>query len=77
LVLLLFAVAYGYYTISGSAINYHPHNGRNGVPGANRPDAIHDFAAREAYAADMRTATRTARDEARYSVHAPAPKRVD
>jgi hypothetical protein len=61
LVLFVFAVAYGYYTISGSAINNHPHNGRGGVPGSNRPDAIHDFADREAFATELRTAARAAR----------------
>jgi hypothetical protein len=66
LVVFVFAVAYGYYTISGSAITNHPHNGRNGVPGANRPDGIHDFADRQAYAADVRAAARAARYAARY-----------
>jgi len=57
-VLMVFAVAYSYYTITGSAINNHPHNGRNGVPGSNRPDGIHDFADRQAFAAEVRTAAR-------------------
>jgi hypothetical protein len=61
LVLFFFAVAHGYYTISGSAINNHPHNGRNGVPGSNRPDGIHEFAERQAFAAEVRTAARAAR----------------
>ncbi|MEA2495420.1 MAG: hypothetical protein QOJ29_3331, partial [Thermoleophilaceae bacterium] len=48
--LLIFSVGlvYGYFTISGSAINNHPHNGRDGAPGANRPDEIHAYAEREA-----------------------------
>jgi hypothetical protein len=61
LVLFFFAVAYGYYTISGSAITNHPHNGRDGAPGANRADGIHEFADRQAYAAEVRTAARDAR----------------
>jgi hypothetical protein len=71
-VLFVFAVAYGYYTISGSAINNHPHNGRNGVPGSNRPDAIHDFADRQASAADVRAAARAIREAARYGDAGPA-----
>jgi hypothetical protein len=66
LVVFFFAVAYGYYTISGSAISNHPHNGHDGVPGANRPDGIHAFADREAYAAELRAARRLARYEARH-----------
>jgi hypothetical protein len=54
--LVIFGVGlvYGYYTIAGSAINNHPHNGRDGAPGANRPDAIHAHATREADAAYAR-----------------------
>ena len=77
IVLFSAGIVFGYFTISGSAINNHPHNGRNGAPGANRPDGIHDFAARDAYAADVRSAARAARDEARYGVDAPKPRRVE
>ena len=63
LVLFFFAIAYGYYTISGSAITNHPHNGHDGVPGANRADGIHEFADRQAYAAEVRDATRAARQQ--------------
>ena len=70
-VLLVFGVAYSYYTIAGSAINNHPHNGRNGVPGSNRPDGIHDFADRQAYAAQVRNTARAAREAARYGYDEP------
>ena len=57
-----FGLIYGYYTISGSAINNHPHNGRDGAPGADRPDAIHAYATRQADAAHARDVARDERD---------------
>jgi hypothetical protein len=57
-------LVYGYYTIAGSAINNHPHNGRDGAPGANRPDAIHAHATREADAAYARQLAHSERDAA-------------
>lgn len=41
LVVLFFAVAYGYYTRSGSAINQHPYDDPYGdAPGAEIPSTI-------------------------------------
>ena len=40
-VLLFFAVAHGYYSRSGSAINQRPYNGAHGdAPGAEIPSTI-------------------------------------
>ena len=33
----LFAVVYGYFTITGSGIDEHPNDGRDGAPGAAGP----------------------------------------
>jgi hypothetical protein len=36
-IVLFFAVVYGFFTISGSAINAHPSNGLDGAPGSAGP----------------------------------------
>ena len=36
-VLLLFAIVFGYYTYRGSAINPHPRDGSEGAPGSAGP----------------------------------------
>jgi hypothetical protein len=36
-IVLFFAVVYGFFTFSGSAINAHPSNGLDGAPGAAGP----------------------------------------
>ena len=69
LVVLLAGIVFGYFTISGSAINNHPHNGRDGAPGADRSDAIHAFATREGDAAHGRLIARRERDEAAAAAH--------
>jgi hypothetical protein len=37
IVAIVLAVAFGYYTYSGSAINAHPNDGLDGAPGASDP----------------------------------------
>jgi hypothetical protein len=37
IVVLFFAVVYGYYTIGGSGINEHPNDGLDGAPGSQGP----------------------------------------
>ncbi len=37
IVALFFAVVYGFFTVSGSAINQHPSNGLTGAPGSAGP----------------------------------------
>jgi len=37
IILLFFAVVFGYYTYKGSAINPHPSDGRDGAPGSAGP----------------------------------------
>ena len=37
IVVLFFAVVFGYYTIAGSGINQHPNDGLDGAPGAGGP----------------------------------------
>ena len=37
IVAIVLAVAFGYYTRSGSAINAHPNDGLDGAPGATDP----------------------------------------
>lgn len=34
---LFFPVVFGYYTITGSGINKHPNDGRDGAPGSDGP----------------------------------------
>lgn len=36
-ILLFFAVVYGFYTYKGSAVNPHPSDGRDGAPGSAGP----------------------------------------
>ena len=36
-IVLFFAVVYGFFTIAGSGINSHPNNGLNGAPGSAGP----------------------------------------
>ena len=43
LVVLFFAVVYGYYTIKGSGINKHPNDGRDGAPGSEGPSEASGF----------------------------------
>jgi len=37
IVVMFFAVVYGFYTIGGSAINMHPNDGLDGAPGSAGP----------------------------------------
>jgi hypothetical protein len=37
LALILAGSVYGYYTVSGSGIAHHPHDGSDGAPGAKGP----------------------------------------
>ena len=37
IVVMFFGVIYGFYTISGSAINTHPNDGLDGAPGSAGP----------------------------------------
>jgi len=37
IVVLFFAVVYGFFTVSGSAINQHPSDGLDGAPGSAGP----------------------------------------
>lgn len=37
IVLIFFAVVYGYYTVRGSAIDLHPNDGLDGAPGSAGP----------------------------------------
>ncbi len=37
LIVFFFVVAYGFYTIRGSAINKHPNDGLDGAPGSEGP----------------------------------------
>ncbi|MDQ2894309.1 MAG: hypothetical protein M3Y09_01470 [Actinomycetota bacterium] len=37
LIVLFFAVVFGYYTYRGSGINAHPHDGSDSAPGAADP----------------------------------------
>ena len=43
LVVLFFAVVYGYYTIKGSGIDKHPNDGRDGAPGSEGPSEASGF----------------------------------
>ena len=55
LVVLFFAVAHGYYSRSGSAINHHPYGGRGGdAPGARIPSTIGRDVARRDYSRGTR-----------------------
>jgi hypothetical protein len=36
-VLILAGIVYGYFTVSGSGIAQHPHDGSDGAPGAKGP----------------------------------------
>lgn len=38
IVVILFAVAFGFYTYRGSAINPHPSDGKDGAPGSAGPN---------------------------------------
>ena len=60
-----FSLVLGYFTFRGSAINNHPHDGRNAAPGAKLPDEFHQFEARQIHDADVRHAQREERIEAR------------
>jgi hypothetical protein len=75
LVVFSAGIVFGYFTIGGSAINNHPHNGRDGAPGADRPDAIHAFAVRAGDAAHARLMARRRRDEAASAHWERAPAR--
>jgi hypothetical protein len=37
IVVLVFVIAFSYYTFRGSGINPHPHSGRDEAPGASAP----------------------------------------
>jgi hypothetical protein len=55
----------GWFTVRGSGISNHPHDGRNAAPGAKLPDEFHQFEARQIHDADMRKAQREERIESR------------
>ena len=38
IIILFFAIVYGYYTVRGSAINLHPSDGLDGAPGSAGPN---------------------------------------
>lgn len=40
MLLLFLAVAFGYYTIRGSAIDAHPNDGLDGAPGSEGPSDV-------------------------------------
>ena len=65
LAVFLFAVVYGYFTVSGSGINSHPIDGRGGAPGSKLPDQFRQFADRQLHDRDMRVAERDRRVAAR------------
>jgi hypothetical protein len=55
LVVFFFAIAHGYYTRSGSAINQRPHNGAGSdAPGAAIPSTIGRDVARRDYSRGTR-----------------------
>jgi hypothetical protein len=52
----LFGLILGFFTVRGSGITNHPWEGHSGAPGARLPDEFHQFADRQVHDADMRRA---------------------
>ena len=58
LLVLVFGVVFGYFTVRGSGIHNHPTDGRGEAPGSKLPDEFHQFADRQVHDADLRRAMR-------------------
>jgi len=69
LLIALFGLVLGYYTVRGSGINNHPWDGRN-APGARLPDEFHQFADRDF---ERREARRVGRAEPAAAREVPRP----
>src|SRR4051812_37808854 len=54
LLMLVFGLVLGFFTVRGSGINNHPWEGHAEAPGARLPDEFHQFSDRQVHDADLR-----------------------